>query len=264
MKIKCPACAKILTIPESAAGKVVKCPCGKQLRAPGSATSVSADNSTASTTPARSGQPASRPTPGPAAIDPGIFDDLTENDLQPVKAASNPYQTPLGASSSQANSAGSNVLAKPGIRIGAVLLDGLFYILLTIPGFVLSFGLFAAMIVASGETSGDKTNLNGGDVIAILILLLGMFLPTVINAILISKSGQTIGKKMVGIRMVDQNTGQPAGFLQGFLLRSLVFQLITGLPAIGFLIALADIFFLFTEGHQTLHDRLAKTRVVVV
>lgn len=34
MKIKCPACSKLLNIPDTAAGKVVKCPCGKQLRAP--------------------------------------------------------------------------------------------------------------------------------------------------------------------------------------------------------------------------------------
>ena len=32
MKIKCPACNAILNMPAGAAGKVVKCPCGKQLR----------------------------------------------------------------------------------------------------------------------------------------------------------------------------------------------------------------------------------------
>ena len=62
--------------------------------------------------------------------------------------------------------------------------------------------------------------------------------------------------------MVYQHTGVKVGFFQGYLVRTFVFGLITGLPAIGGLIAIADIIFLFIDGQQTLHDRLAKTRVV--
>jgi uncharacterized RDD family membrane protein YckC len=80
--------------------------------------------------------------------------------------------------------------------------------------------------------------------------------------VLIAKSGQSLGKKVVGTRMVDQNSGETVGFVQGFLVRTFVFQLITGIPVVGGFVALADIVFLFTEGNQTLHDRLAKTRVV--
>ena len=125
MKIKCPACSKLLTVPDTAAGKVLKCPCGKQLRAP----SVSGG-----ATPAPGGQPAAQtpapqaptpqapaqPTPNPAAPAymqapgqsnfvpqfpgqqyPGqkpsalgetgfAIDELTDDDFAPVKAVSQP------------------------------------------------------------------------------------------------------------------------------------------------------------------------------
>ena len=60
MKIICPACNAILNIPSEAAGKVVKCPCGKQLRAPAAAAGPGGvpsptTSSTASPTPAVGG-----------------------------------------------------------------------------------------------------------------------------------------------------------------------------------------------------------------
>ena len=267
MKIKCPACSKVLSIPETAAGQIVKCPCGKQLRAPNPATSgspASKPASNASNAAAR--QPAKRPAQGPAAIDPGIFDDLTDNDLQPVKTTSNPYQTPAGAAKSRSNSQGSQELASVGARIGGALLDGLFVILMMLPGLFIGGGIIVAAIIGIEQTDSEQGAAAAavGLVTAILILAGNGLLPLIINCVLISKSGQTLGKKVVGTRIVDQYSGETVGFVQGFLLRSFVFQLITGLPVVGGFIYLADIIFLFTDGNQTLHDRLAKTRVVRV
>ncbi|MCS7467090.1 hypothetical protein NZK35_10570 [Stieleria sp. ICT_E10.1] len=96
MKIKCPGCASLLQIPDTAAGKVVKCKCGKQLRAPGGPAATTAQ----AKPPAQAGQGASaatrapaqsRPlaTPAPAAAA-GLFDELTETDLAPIKAVQIP------------------------------------------------------------------------------------------------------------------------------------------------------------------------------
>lgn len=75
MKIKCPGCGRILQIPESAAGKVVRCQCGKQMRAPGGAAAPAAAVST--------GGRASAPAAGGFGdFDAGLFDELTETDLQ--------------------------------------------------------------------------------------------------------------------------------------------------------------------------------------
>ncbi len=116
MKIKCPGCSTVLNIPDSAAGKVVKCPsCSKQLRAPGG--SAAAPKPAAPQRPAPQQRPATpqqrpaqqrpaaqrpqSPSAAAAGLDPDMFDELTENDLQPVsavprpgQASPNPYASP--------------------------------------------------------------------------------------------------------------------------------------------------------------------------
>lgn len=142
MKLKCPACAKLLQIPDAAAGKVVQCPCGKALRAPTptaagsgprpaagspmrSASAGSAPNQPAASRPTTSGAvPVGRGGPaargpvargpaarGPAArgpvaknpIDSGLFDELTEADSVPVYVP--PKITPGSGTNPYANTA---------------------------------------------------------------------------------------------------------------------------------------------------------------
>ncbi|MCG8652104.1 MAG: zinc-ribbon domain-containing protein, partial [Pirellulales bacterium] len=104
MKIKCPACAKVLNIPDSAAGKVVKCPCGKQLRAPAAAAPTQAAGSSrpqpAAQRPSAQRPVAQRPAAPSPGVDPGIFDELTDNDLQPVTAVAQPGRAEPTAPSS--------------------------------------------------------------------------------------------------------------------------------------------------------------------
>ena len=96
MKIKCPGCATLLQIPDSAAGKVVKCKCGKQLRAPAKPTSASPARPQPTPQQAPSAaplQPANPAIPGataPANAAPSIFDELTDTDLSGIKAVQVP------------------------------------------------------------------------------------------------------------------------------------------------------------------------------
>ncbi|EMI16979.1 membrane protein containing RDD domain protein [Rhodopirellula maiorica SM1] len=277
MKIKCPACSAVLNIPESAAGKVVKCPCGKQLRAPGGAAKPAA--AAAAATPNRAPvaqQPAAQrraPQPaGPSAgdFDPAMFDDLTDDDLkQPVLPVQrpgggsapspvNPYA--IGTGGAHAGGAmpsqSSGKIASIGQRIGGALLDGLFNMSGVIAASVL-VGLLAPAADAAGQQAAA-----GISVIILLVCACVAMVPFVINMVLISKSGQSVGKKVAKTRMVNKDTGIQVGFLHGVLIRNLVFGAITGIPIIGGLIALADIVFLFSENHETLHDKLAQTLVV--
>lgn len=82
MKLKCPACSQILSVPETAAGKLIQCPCGQQLMAP--AESGSARN------PAAQRPSPQNPASRPAAASPSEFDDLTDTDLQPIRGVSKP------------------------------------------------------------------------------------------------------------------------------------------------------------------------------
>jgi uncharacterized RDD family membrane protein YckC len=261
MKIRCPACSQILQVAASAAGKVVKCPCGKQLRVPDGATAP----------PNPPSQPTSSPAVGAApAVSTGGFDELTDQDVQPVRSASNPYAAEMPAASSDprqgyappsgAGYAGGvgatpyGVRATLGQRILGALVDRFLMFGIGI-AFAMVGGIFGAMIDSQDEDI---------IVIACIAFCVGMFSMSIVNAVLISMSGQSVGKKVVKTRMVDRENGTQSGFVQGFLLRNFVFGLITSIPCIGWTIGLVDLIMLFPEPNQTLHDKLARTVVIQV
>ena len=87
-----------------------------------------------------------------------------------------------------------------------------------------------------------------------LIIMLG------IQAFMLAKSGQSIGKKLTKIKIVDAETGTQTSLMRAFTLRSIVFIL----PTIYFipLFSLVDWIFGLGKNRQTLHDKLAKTKVI--
>ncbi len=317
MKIKCPACQAVLNIPDSAAGKVVKCPCGKQLRAPGVSSPQTGQpqprpqqpqpgqrpqqpqpgqrpqqpqrpqqgqrpqqpqrpqGQPQRPQPQRPQQPARPQSSGGGGFDPGIFDELTDQDLQPVSAVSRPGQPQAAPASTGGKllqqyaptgqqgygmSTGPMQIASVGARLAGALLDGVVMIVAVVAAFaVLIFAGVTAEAIDGGQGGA------GVPIMMILALIVGglIFLtPVVLNIVFICMYGQSIGKKLVGTRMVVEATGEMAGFVHGFLLRQMVWGLVTGIPFIGGFIALADPFFVFSENAKTLHDRLAGTVVI--
>ncbi len=81
----------------------------------------------------------------------------------------------------------------------------------------------------------------------------------VVQAFLLHKFGQSIGKKALGIMIVDDQSMLKTNITRSFLIRSVVFII---LNYFVFLIAIIDFGFIFTKRNRTLHDRLAKTVVV--
>ena len=153
MKIKCPGCSAVLNIPETSAGKVVKCPCGKQLRAPGggsAAPSQAAPAQRAATQPpaAQPSRPQATPAAQPARpvaqanvggshFDSELFDELTDDDLQPVKAVNRPGTTrssgPKGISASSPHAVAGDAASRRsflyvagniGLGVGAMAIGG--------------------------------------------------------------------------------------------------------------------------------------------
>lgn len=82
----------------------------------------------------------------------------------------------------------------------------------------------------------------------------------VTQGILLAKSGQSIGKKLTKIKIVEAETHQPVRLMHSFTLRSMVFIV----PTIYFfpLFSLIDWAFGLGKKRQTLHDKLAKTQVI--
>ena len=278
MKIKCPACQAVLSIPPAAAGKVVKCPCGKQLRAPGPpGTDASSGREAGAATTQRAAPQRAAPQRA-AAADARLFDELTEGDLQPVAQAGMPT-TPVASgnagqllrehAATAGGGSGSSFrvgpLASPWVRLGAAFIDGFVINLIMLPTFAVllffggdvSLNLDAAMSAA--ETDADKAYVLGTVVGEIsLAAMLASIPAAILFALMITKSGQTPGKKLCKIRIVRADNKQLPGFVKGVVVRSWVGQLVYSIPLVG----LVGVLLIFGVKRQTLCDMMAGTIVV--
>lgn len=79
---------------------------------------------------------------------------------------------------------------------------------------------------------------------------------------LIATSGQSIGKKLVGTKIVKLD-GSDCGFVHGVILRSWIMTALNAIPVLGNLIALFDALWIFGHESRCLHDLIAGTRVIV-
>ena len=84
------------------------------------------------------------------------------------------------------------------------------------------------------------------------LLLLAVF---VYQIVLLTKDGQTVGKKARGIRIVRMQTGANGGFVTNVLLRLIVNGLLGLIPLYG----LVDILFIFRSDRRCIHDMIAGT-----
>lgn len=87
-----------------------------------------------------------------------------------------------------------------------------------------------------------------------LIIMLG------IQAFMLAKSGQSIGKKLTKIKIVDADNGEKVSLMRVFTLRSFIF-IVLNLLFMPF-ITIIDHVFALGKKRQTLHDKLTKTKVV--
>ena len=91
------------------------------------------------------------------------------------------------------------------------------------------------------------------------IVWLGML---VCQCYLLAIRGQTIGKIVMGLRIVRFEDGGNPGFVKAVLLRTFLWALITAVPVVGTLVGVVGILFIFRDDQRCLHDHLAGTRVV--
>jgi uncharacterized RDD family membrane protein YckC len=99
-------------------------------------------------------------------------------------------------------------------------------------------------------------------IIGLGVIFLGLIALIVLQIYLLATRSQSIGKFVMKTQMVDVNTGQPASFVNTFLLRGVVNGLIGGIPFVGPIYTLVDILFIFREDHRCIHDLLASTVVI--
>jgi uncharacterized RDD family membrane protein YckC len=94
-----------------------------------------------------------------------------------------------------------------------------------------------------------------------------LFIPILVVAIvqwvLISRNGQSIGKRIIRTRIVRVDGTNP-GFVYGVFLRSWVPMGLQFIPFVGSFIGLADALFVFRNDRRTIHDHIAGTKVIQV
>ncbi|RVU86636.1 RDD family protein [Leucothrix sargassi] len=98
------------------------------------------------------------------------------------------------------------------------------------------------------------------DVVTLFVFSLVVY--AALHGYLLSKYGQTIGKRLLGIQIVDVNTNQIVSFAKVFTMRYLPTNVAIQVPVIGQLLLLIDALMIFRKNRRTLHDMIAGTKVV--
>ena len=145
-------------------------------------------------------------------------------------------------------------LAQRWMRLVAVLLDAA---IVMVPSFIVS-SIVASMRQPFALRSAP---LPDGVVLLLALYLLGLGAYVVVQLVMLHRSGQTLGKRLMGIRIV-RSDGTRAGLGRIFLLRALVPNLIGAIPFVGYFFVLIDALFIFADDRRCLHDRFADTIVV--
>jgi uncharacterized RDD family membrane protein YckC len=155
-------------------------------------------------------------------------------------------------------------LAERGARLLAASIDELILLAIGLP---MVFGALPALIaMVSGGTDPElidtsavlRAMVAGPGTIITVIALIGW---CVMTAWLVATNGQSIGKRLVGIKVV-RSDGSRASFARIFFLRNVVNALPNLLPYVGWLYQLVDPLLIYQDSRQCLHDRIADTIVV--
>jgi len=147
----------------------------------------------------------------------------------------------------------SFILASPGIRLAAQILDGLIYLFLMIPIFI-GLALFS-------EKKEQDTAMAMGLVSMGVLLIVVLF---IVQGVFLSSQGQTLGKKMMSVRIVNYDDSGNPGFGRAFLLSYFANTLLTMIPWLGWIYSMVDILFIFRGDRRCIHDLMAMTKVVEV
>ncbi|MBI2788994.1 MAG: RDD family protein [Elusimicrobia bacterium] len=79
---------------------------------------------------------------------------------------------------------------------------------------------------------------------------------------LLTAHGQTIGKRIIGLRIVKVSDMTNGGFVTNVLLRTVANAAISAVPVAGSIYFLADPAFIFRDDRRCVHDHIAGTCVI--
>ena len=117
------------------------------------------------------------------------------------------------------------------------------------------------IFVAAMWMKGSGGTAKVGAITLLVLSLVALIALLVRNVQLLSRYGQTIGKRWIGIRIVCTD-GSDASLSRILLRRGFIPGLIGGIPYVGPVFALINLLWIFGEEKRCLHDLIADTMVV--
>jgi len=160
----------------------------------------------------------------------------------------NPYAPPRAKVSDVVQDTEELELAGRAVRLGAALLDGL----------VVAVLVYLPLIVGGAFSSVGADGMPRFSGMAGLLALAGLAVWIYFTIVYVSRNGQSIAKKWLGIKVV-RTDGSPASLGRIWWLRNVVNGLLGVIPFYG----LVDALLIFSDSRQCIHDKIADTIVVV-
>lgn len=156
--------------------------------------------------------------------------------------AENPYAAPAAAVADVAPD-GEHVLAGRAERFAAALVDG---ILIAPASFTFWFAYTS------------RSSVSGTTLALVCLYVLALL---AVDLYLLSRNSQTIGKKLVKIKIVRKD-GSHAAVSRIFWLRGVLNGVLAAIPYLGGLYGLVDALFIFGDQRRCVHDYIADTIVI--
>ena len=164
----------------------------------------------------------------------------------------NPYQTPESVVSQESDQDGilEAELASRWTRLFAAIIDSIIGFALAIP-FWMGTGLLD-MIMSGKEPPYEYTLMGATYGFVLFFIAHGYFL---------AKNGQTIGKKLLGIKITDLD-GRLLNLSPMMIKRYLPISVAGVIPLAGQFLVIIDVLFIFRKDKRCVHDLIAGTKVV--
>jgi uncharacterized RDD family membrane protein YckC len=164
----------------------------------------------------------------------------------------NPFAPPL-VRVSEPLPADGLVEANRGARLAAAILDGLVPVVV-----VAILGICAAVALPAIGRGSSGAGAAIVFAVALGVVIVGWL---VVTGVMVYRYGQTIGKRIMSIRVV-RSDGSRAAFGRILGLRVGVMMVLGFIPLLGPLVGLIDSLLIFRDSSKCLHDDIADTRVV--
>lgn len=161
----------------------------------------------------------------------------------------NPFQPPTARVDDEGP---GEELASLGQRLLASIIDAVIGFVFAIP-IMMMMGTWSALMSGRASQPSILQNLLG--------IFLGCLFFLLAHGYFLKTAGQTIGKKLIGIRIVDLSDNLPS-FTRLIGARYLPVWLTSAIPFIGGLLVIVDALFIFGSERRCLHDRIAGTKVI--